>query len=392
MKENELLPAKPININLKGCFIAGGSILSIVTETDINDFDIYPKSQLDFENILMDLLEKEDCYIINISEKAVTLKSKKHKDYLNNEYTFQVMFFNYYNTPEEIFHSFDFTVCMAAFDFDNLEYHFHSNFYQDIASKTLRYNENALFPLSSLLRVKKYSEKGYELGKTCNIKLAVSLMNRGLPETWKELEEEIGGLYGSKPSIEDKNIKFSYENIVNFLDTINPERLNQESKNTQIYEFLSNNYNSVLEYFKINEYECVLVEKEKLKETVPKSFIENIGKKIKTKDISDDKKKTFFVYTNYILLNRTSDFILNRVIFNIDTKLFKDKQTAIENKYDNQYLYIATVSLGDIQSAYSVSKGNTIKSTKAKVAAKITSYDDSMDNDILEAYAGILES
>lgn len=391
MKTEKILPKNPSPFDINGCYIAGGSILSIVTEKEINDFDIYPKSKKDFENILVDLIEKESCYIINISERAVTLKSRKHKNYLNEEHTAQVVFFNFYNNPEELFENFDFTVCMAAFDCDSLEYHFHPNFYQDVASKTLRFNENALFPINSLLRVKKYSEKGYELGKICTIKLAFSLMNKGLPKSWKEMEDEVGGLYGNKIiNFDIDNIDFSYDNLIKFLDEIDEGKITQDTPKIKKYDILNYNCHNgggttddkEIEYFKINEKECLFVEENKIKEKVPVSFINNIGEKIKLKDIGENKNKKFFGY-------KVSDYIYP-LFTKMNGNVFKDKQKAMENMEDNKSLYIVTVSLEDMQGEFAYSDDDIIICNNAKPAKKITSFDDSMDDDILEAFSVIM--
>lgn len=386
LNTTEILPKNPIPFDVNGCFVAGGAILSIVTGTEINDYDIYPKSKTDFENILIDLIEKEDCYIINISDRAVTLKSRKHKNHLNEEYTIQVIFFKFQNTSEALFNTFDFTVCMAAFDCDTLTYSFHPNFYQDVASRTLRYNENALFPISSFLRVKKYREKGYELGKICNIKLAVSLMNRGMPNSWKDLQDEIGGLYGNNTYI-DNNIEFSYDNLMLFLDSMYGENLTNNTNNIETkktYEILNNNgHKDEIEYFKINDNDVVLVEKNKLKETVPISFINNIGEKLKLKDISDHKDTKFFGYVPSY--DTMTVFGFPHVFTYVD--IFKNKQKAIENMESNYVLYVVKLSAKDIIKP----DQDTVRFRKALAVTKVPSLQGSMDDDILEAYAKIME-
>lgn len=380
MKTDRLLPNNPSPFNINGCFIAGGAIHSIVTGTTINDFDIYPKSRKDFEDLLINLIEKENFSIVNISNKAVTLECINN---LNEKYIAQIIFFKFYNTAEELFKTFDFTICMAAFDCDTFEYKFHPNFYQDVASKTLRYNENALYPVNSLLRVKKYSDKGYNLGKMCTIKLALSLMKRGLPSSWKELEEETGGLYGNE-LFSDYNADFSYENIINLLDSIdnnNISYINNNEHESETYEILNNNYKKEIEYIKINENLCVLTEDKKIKETVPVQFINNIGKRIKLKDISNDKDRKFFGY-------KTHEFkpLGDTGIEFIFETIYKNKQKVKENIHKGHCLYIVTFSIEGILSAFK----DTIRCSVAKSVLEITSLDDSMDDDIQEAIACIL--
>lgn len=212
---------KEHEINLEGCYIAGGAILSTVTKTEINDYDIYPKSNKAMIDAFYKLIEDESCFVVNISDRAVTFKSNNITNTKGERGIIQVMTYDTFETPEKIFENFDFTVCMGAFDCDTKEYHFHPDFFPDIASKTLRFNVNTRYPLNSLLRVTKYTAKGFFISKPEHIKMALAVIKQGMPHTWEELEAQIGGTYGREVKLRRDDMVFSFEAAVDMLSDMN---------------------------------------------------------------------------------------------------------------------------------------------------------------------------
>lgn len=213
---------KPLKIvdelGIQGCFIAGGAILSVATKTEINDYDIYPKSDLAFESLVMSLIKNQVCFVMNLSDKALTLKCNNIKNAKGERAIIQIMFSpDFFPTAESIFEKFDFTICMAAFDCDAKEYIFHKDFYPDVASKTLRFNTGTLYPLNSLIRTTKYKEKGYYIAKPELLKIAFAIVQKGMPTSWEELESQIGGSYGKQISVSSNGIEFNYENVIQVL-------------------------------------------------------------------------------------------------------------------------------------------------------------------------------
>lgn len=213
---------KPLKIvdelGIQGCFIAGGAILSAATKTEINDYDIYPKTEIAFESLVVSLLENQVCFVMNLSDKALTLKCNNIINAKGERAIIQIMFSpDFFPTTESIFKKFDFTVCMAAFDCDTKEYIFHKDFYPDVASKTLRFNTGTLYPLNSLIRTTKYKEKGYYIAKPELLKIAFAIVQRGMPNSWEELESQIGGSYGKQISVSSDGIEFNYENVIQLL-------------------------------------------------------------------------------------------------------------------------------------------------------------------------------
>lgn len=209
------------NINyygLKGCYIAGGAILSTVTNNEIADFDVYCKNEESLVDNIFAMID-DGAFLLNVTDRAITLKTNDvNEEGLRTVYQFMTL--NDTETPEKIFDNFDFTVCMGAFDCDTGEYHFHDDFLLDIASKTLRFNPNTRYPLNSLLRTGKYRQKGYGIPKTELIKIALTCAKKGMPETWEDIESEIGGTYGREVKLSREGKEFSFENAMEVLSNI----------------------------------------------------------------------------------------------------------------------------------------------------------------------------
>jgi hypothetical protein len=226
-------------LSLTGCFIAGGAVLSRVTKTEINDYDIYPKSREDFETIIYNLME-DGCFVINITDKAITFKSN---DLTNSEglrSLIQVIYTeDFFKTADDIFRDFDFSICCGAYDFDTKEFIFHPDFFVDIASKTLRFQHGTKYPLASLLRTKKYTSKGYVLGKAELLKIGITVGNKGIPSSWKELEEQIGGVYGHNISIVSSDLEYNFENVINLLSETSLDDLTLYSMDEEDYSGLT---------------------------------------------------------------------------------------------------------------------------------------------------------
>lgn len=210
---------KQYEVHLKGCFIAGGAILSAATKTPTNDYDVYPKSNRAMIDAFYYLIE-DNCYVVNISDRAVTFKSNSITNDDGERAIIQVMTYDEFETAEKIFEHFDFTVCMGAFDCDTSQHVFHPMFYPDIASKTLRFNPGTRYPMNSILRVSKYTAKGFFISKPEMIRAVLTAIDKGMPTSWEELESQIGGTYGREIRLRCEDMPFTIENALNVLADI----------------------------------------------------------------------------------------------------------------------------------------------------------------------------
>lgn len=207
-------------LDIKECYIAGGAVLSRVTKNEITDYDVYPKSFDAFCGICENLLGDSTTFIVNISDRAITFK---HNSLINDKgerATIQVMYFDSFETSNKIFDFFDFTVCMGAYDTDSESYEFHEDFWADVASKTIRFNPSTKFPLASFVRLNKYRAKGFNIGKGEMTKLALAVANKGLPMSWEELENQMGGVYGKSLSLQVEGIEYSLDKAYKILGNL----------------------------------------------------------------------------------------------------------------------------------------------------------------------------
>jgi len=205
--------------NLTGCFIAGGAVLSRATKQPIADWDIYPKTIDNAINIVTELVSSGDAFVVNVSDRAITLKHNDIGDDGNRQ-IIQVMYFDIFPTAQDIFDKFDFTICMGAYDCDSKEYVFHEDFWADTASKTLRFNPKTSYPLNSLIRTSKYQKRGYIAGKGEMAKVAIAVAQKGMPTSWKELESQLGGTYGRSLTLQTDGVPFTIEAAYDILGNL----------------------------------------------------------------------------------------------------------------------------------------------------------------------------
>lgn len=167
------------------CFLAGGAITSIFTGKEINDFDIYFRSAEDLAEALYN--DYNDQYIIAKTDKAILFK--------DNGVKIQFIYFRYFETPQAVFDTFDFTVCMGAFDFQTEEFILHPDFLRDNVARTLRFNPGTAFPIVSALRVAKYEYKGYTISKPEMMRILLTISQLNIHDH-TTLKAQLGGMYG----------------------------------------------------------------------------------------------------------------------------------------------------------------------------------------------------
>jgi hypothetical protein len=169
----------------KGC-IAGGTITSLFCNREINDVDVYFRDE---ESLLGFLSETWG------SGRYVASNTKKATQLMYDDINLQVIHFQYFNSPEEIFNTFDFTTCMGCYDFETEQFTLHPDFLKHNSQRILKFNSETAFPIVSLLRVQKYEKKGYSISKPEFIRIILTCMNLNI-ESYDELKEQLGGMYG----------------------------------------------------------------------------------------------------------------------------------------------------------------------------------------------------
>lgn len=188
-------------------FIAGGAILSAFTNTDINDVDVYFRSYEDMKSAFLEVTQNWDNVYLSHTDKSITLVDK------DTSKVVQFIYFDYFNTAQEIFDCFDFTVCMAAIDLEAETLILDDRFLVDVASRSIHFNNGTRYPYVSLIRTRKYRDKGYRIGKG-NL-LAIGLACSSMPITsWQNAKDQLGGVYGYEIDLQVENdAEFTQEKL-----------------------------------------------------------------------------------------------------------------------------------------------------------------------------------
>ena len=197
--------------------VAGGAILSIFTQTEVSDIDVYFRSREDLVRAFVLATKDWDNIYLGHTDKSITIKDR------TTDSIVQFIYFDYFNGAEEVFKAFDFTVCMAAIElYEDKEptLVLHPDFLVDVASRTLHFNRGTRFPYISLIRTKKYQDKGYKIGKGHLLAIAAACATRPITN-WDEAKEQLGGVYGDAIQAEiDEHSEFSQDALDKVMTTI----------------------------------------------------------------------------------------------------------------------------------------------------------------------------
>ena len=220
-------------VSLEGTFVAGGAILSPIIGQEVSDYDVYPKDQSKLFDILVEADETYGAYVVNISDKCITLKCNKVIKSDGQRCIMQIVTIENFENADKIFETFDFTVCMGAYDCDENKFYYHESFWEDVASRRINYNVDTRYPYASLVRLRKYIKKGFSISKSEYIKLGMSIARYGLPDSWDELEKIMGGFYGKSLKLEVEYKEFNFDNAVEVLSNLKI-RIEDESEDKTI--------------------------------------------------------------------------------------------------------------------------------------------------------------
>lgn len=200
--------------------ITGGSIVSLLTDTDVNDFDIYftnietvkavakyyrnivdkDKNMISFsieekirDNDVRILLKvpssgmteakkktKKKYYPIIVTDNAITLTNK-----------IQIII-RFYGNAEEIHKNFDYEHVKSYWLSNNGKLYLNHNALEYILCKELRYT-GSLYPLASLFRLRKFLSKGWTISAGEILKIAFDLNNLDLRDR-ETLEDQLIGV------------------------------------------------------------------------------------------------------------------------------------------------------------------------------------------------------
>ncbi|UUV25962.1 MULTISPECIES: hypothetical protein [Lysinibacillus] len=169
--------------------IAGGMISSLFTNKEINDVDVYFR---DYNSLYLFAEQTlSGSHVVSHTNKATQFIKK----YLDNQILVQIIHYRTYGKVEDIFDTYDFTVCMGAYDFEIEEFILHPEFLKHNSQRILRFNSNTSYPLISAIRTQKYEDKGYKITKAEYFRILMTCMTLDI-KSYDELKEQLGGMYG----------------------------------------------------------------------------------------------------------------------------------------------------------------------------------------------------
>lgn len=196
--------------------IAGGMISSLFTNKEINDVDVYFR---DYNSLYLFADQTlSGNHVVSHTHKATQFIKK----YLDNQILVQIIHYRTYEKVEDIFDTYDFTVCMGAYDFEIEEFILHPEFLKHNSQRILRFNSNTSYPLISAIRTQKYENKGYVISKAEYFRVLMTCMKLDI-KSYDELKEQLGGMYGESydrlfDDVKDEefDLQIAIDRIANF--------------------------------------------------------------------------------------------------------------------------------------------------------------------------------
>lgn len=220
------------------CFVAGGFWTSVFTGAEINDVDVYFRdikslntfiascfsrleddSEDEDENIFVKDLDNLNIdwalglHCVGYTDKSVIFQTKAGL-------TIQCIHTKFYQSPKEIFDTFDYTINMCAYDFKDDMLVMDDNFLPDLAARRLIVNPKTSFPIISQLRIDKYKQRGYHINRKEFLKLSCAVAALNL-STWDEAIGQLAGMYGwCIDEVFDKTKPFTMSELIEQLDNL----------------------------------------------------------------------------------------------------------------------------------------------------------------------------
>lgn len=237
------------------CTIAGGAIVSLLQDISPNDYDVYTKTKEDCELLARYYVElfnwdnqlEQDEYrkatvvvegdkvkVIQPAMDGATIKqdvSKFRPIFISpNAITLKgnvQLIFRFYGEPEKLVQEFDFEHCTGYFhrvSCENVVYKnelvLNEDMLMSVLTKELKYRHGK-YPVSSLLRLQKYIQRGYIIPTGELIKLALDISKLDLSDS-QVFSDQLSGvdLQLSADVLKAANNEFDKVQGQNLLDQV----------------------------------------------------------------------------------------------------------------------------------------------------------------------------
>lgn len=136
-----------------GVWLAGGALRTILSKDEIKDYDLFFKDEAFFyaTTVHLEVLG---------AIKTFECPKKELFTYKYGNLKIQLIKKRYYESPEVLLNSFDFTVCQFCWN-GRVLFVSSKNSIKDSKNRNLRINE-IQYPVASLNRLVKYAKRGYK--------------------------------------------------------------------------------------------------------------------------------------------------------------------------------------------------------------------------------------
>lgn len=172
--------------------LIGGAITSLLNNKPVNDYDLYICNNLTIVQLKQKIQQyneqtnESNLIFVYESKNSISYKilDNRLSTYVKIQFITLPHLMN--KTIEEIFNSIDFSICKCAYNFSTQTFIFDDEFLQSYKTKHITFNSNTLYPISSLLRVKKYENKGYSFTTHEMLKICFAINNLKI-NTYKDI-------------------------------------------------------------------------------------------------------------------------------------------------------------------------------------------------------------
>jgi uncharacterized protein YggL (DUF469 family) len=178
--------------------VAGGAITSIFSGVGIRDYDLYFTDNSKREEV-------EKWFDEHMTKQAETNnalsyywfnpdKKNEREQGSPDNLNFQLITIpSTEGGTKNIFERFDYTICMGAYRFEDETFVLHDDFLQHLAQRKLVFNPKTLYPINSLIRSKKYMNRGFNMSNVETLKIALTIHALDL-STKSNLKEQLEGI------------------------------------------------------------------------------------------------------------------------------------------------------------------------------------------------------
>lgn len=233
-----------------GGVIAGGAVTSVFTNKEVNDLDLYFPDAKRASQFVAAVYSKEFGFhqFVNATNKCLMFVSRKTQE------KFQLIYYKFHPTVEDIFADFDFTINMGAYDPKTDSFILHEDFLRHNAQRTIQVNTGTAYPIISVLRTQKYKERGYHISKPQLVRLLLAISELKI-NSWAELSDQLGGMYGyNADDIFPTAEEYSLEKALAVIDKLSPKILEAGGYNSM---YLDNIQKATVDIFP-SEFQAVV--------------------------------------------------------------------------------------------------------------------------------------